>query len=115
MRTKCKVGDLAVITCEEPGLEENIARRVWVHKGPFLGADYVPVVVITPATEEPISSLWRDGSVSYERATSTYHPDQWMFPVWRSSPLKAQQTRAPLRNLPKLSREWTEAAMRGEA
>jgi len=115
MRTKCKVGDLAVIIREERGLEGNIGRCVWVHKGPFLDAEYGPVFVICPATEEPIGTLCRDGSISYERVTSTYHPDQWMFPVWKPSPLKSRRMRAPLRNVPKLSREWLDAVMRGEA
>lgn len=114
MRTRCKVGDLAVIIEEEPGLETNIGRVAWVHEGPYLDGEYGPVFVIKPASNGPLGCLCRDGSVSFS-AERSYHPDAWMFPVWRPSRKAARRLRAPLRNLPKLSREWLEAVKRGEA
>lgn len=108
MSVNCKDGDLAVVTREEPGLEANLGRLLWVYgpvqEHPELG----PLWETRPATEEPMAFVRGDGGVSFDRSESlVIHPDAWMTPVHADSfagkrPPK-QMTAAPF------TREWLEA------
>ena len=104
----CKDGDLAVITREEPGLEANVGRLLWVYgpirEHPELG----PVWETRPATDEPMAFIDGAGRVSFDRSESlVIHPDAWMTPVH----MEALVGRRPPRQVTTvpLTREWLEA------
>jgi hypothetical protein len=108
MTTVCKDGDLAVITREEPGLEANVGRLLWVY-GPVLEHPQVgPMWETVPATDEPMAFIEEDGSVSFDRSgVSVIHPDAWMTPVQ----MDAFAGKRPPRIVEAVpfTREWLEA------
>ena len=83
MNLRCKPGDLAIITREEPGCEANIGRMVRV-SGPI--ATYAhcgPSWLITPITLEPWTyRVLGDGlRTVLSLPEDIDHPDSWMIPI----------------------------------
>jgi hypothetical protein len=108
MSTICRDGDLAVITREEPGLEANVGRLLWVYgpvlEHPELGAVWETV----PATDEPMAFLREDGTVSFDRSDAgVIHPDAWMTPVQMDAFAGKRPPRV-VETVP-FTREWLEA------
>lgn len=84
MTTRCKPGDLAMITNDVPGCEDNIGRVVLV-RGPD-AIDYKGQLtwLITPIGDEPyivdIPSI-NGFRVMGPEETNVEHPDDWMTPI----------------------------------
>lgn len=79
---RCRDGDLALITREEPSLEANVGRVVWlygpVRQHPELGA----VWEILPASDEPMAYVDEKGAARFDRdGYVIFHPDAWLTPV----------------------------------
>lgn len=96
MKTRCRPGDLAIITRDEPGYEENIGRIVEVH-GParqdsVMGTSWL----IVPVTRKPYAAMTRNGklyAIEIKVSDEIEHPDAWMMPI-RGDELKVyEQTR----------------------
>lgn len=95
MKLRCKAGDLAIITKDEPGCEANIGRMVRV-SGPILERKSVgPTWLISPVAGPPWSVVeaapWGGAVVSIARTSAQLsgieHPDRWMVPL-RDDPAK---------------------------
>lgn len=108
---RCRDGDLAVITRDEPGLEANVGRLLWVY-GPVLGhPELGPVWETLPATDEPMPFLDEAGAIRSERTnTFVIHPDAWMTPVQVSGLVGKRPPPRFIEPVP-LTREWLEAVM----
>jgi hypothetical protein len=84
MHTRCKHGDLAIITKDEPGLGANLGRAVRVHGPKHDHPELGTVWEITPVSALPMGYLAAPGTVSYDRqGVCVIHPDTWMVPVRR--------------------------------
>jgi hypothetical protein len=85
MNTRCKPGDLAIITREEPGCESNIGRMVRV-SGPMdfdVNLNFEPTWLIYPVTLEPWLFLTSSGKLRFAEFEQgdIEHPDSWMMPI----------------------------------
>jgi hypothetical protein len=79
---QCRGGDLAVVTRDEPGLEANVGRLLWVYGPVREHPELAPVWDTVPATDEPMAYLAADGSIRFDRqGPSIVHPAGWMTPV----------------------------------
>lgn len=108
MTVNCKDGDLAVITREEPGLEANLGRLLWVYGPVMEHPELGPVWDTVPATDEPMAFVNEDGELSFDRTGgSIIHPDAWMTPVH----MDAFAGKRPPRHVEAVpfTREWLEA------
>jgi hypothetical protein len=114
MKTRCKDGDLAIITRDEPGLEANIGRFLWVY-GPVLDHPELGRVWETsPVSDAPMAFLDADGTVKLDRSEAcVIHPDTWMVPV-RGRGVRASRPPRPGTVVP-FTREWLLKIHRGEA
>ena len=94
MTTRCKPGDLAIITYDVPGCETNIGRLVTV-RGPS-AIDYKGQLtwLITPESDlpyvidNPSTGIFRymeEGELTIE------HPDDWMVPIAKRRTRKKKQ------------------------
>ena len=104
----CRDGDLAVITRDEPGLQANVGRLVWVYgpvrQDPELGA----VWEILPASDEPMAYVDEKGAERFDREGHVIsHPDAWLAPV--SMPAFAGRRPARVIRAVPLTREWLES------
>lgn len=82
MKTRCKDGDLAIITKEEPGLEANIGRYLWIYGPMIQHPELGPVWEAAPVTTAPMAFLDTDGTVLFDRVqVCVIHPDSWMVSV----------------------------------
>lgn len=94
--TRCRPGDLAIITRDEPGYEENIGRIVEVH-GPgrqdsVMGTTWL----IVPVTSQPYAIRTKYGKlydVEIKVSDEIEHPDSWMMPIREDELLAYEQTR----------------------
>lgn len=107
-RIQCKDGDLALVTRDEPGLEANVGRLLWVYGPVIEHPEMGPVWETVPATDEPMAYIDPDGRVSFDRQGHLIiHPDAWMRPVRMDA---FAGTRPPKPVTPvSLTREWLEA------
>jgi hypothetical protein len=89
MKLRCRAGDLAIITKEEPGCEANIGRVVRV-SGPIVVREHVGATwLICPVGAvywEAIYICATRGAVvraghSLEQLSNIEHPDRWMVPL----------------------------------
>lgn len=81
--TRCKDGDLAVITWDHLGCLENIGRIVMV-RGPVHQRDFGSYWRIRPITEDLYVFVNLDNSIGRERVvwqSRIEHPDAWMLPI----------------------------------
>ena len=75
LKIQCKDGDLALITRDEPGLEANVGRLLWVYGPVMEHPELGPVWETVPATGEPMAYIEQDGRVSFDReGRSIIHP-----------------------------------------
>jgi hypothetical protein len=106
---QCRDGDLSVITRDEPGLETNVGRLLWVY-GPVLHhPELGPVWETRPATEEPMPFIDEGGKVRCDHeGRRIIHPDAWMRPV--SMPELNGRRPSRVGRIVPFTREWLEAA-----
>lgn len=92
MRKRCKPGDLAVITREEPGCENNIGRMVLVSGPPVFTGDLGLTWIITPTTLEPWLYIDICGTLKFAdfEQGDIEHPDAWMVPIRTSEVPEAE-------------------------
>jgi hypothetical protein len=82
MSIQCKDGDLVRVTRDEPGLEANIGRFLWVYGPVMEHPELGPVWETIPATSEPMAYLDAHGELCFDRSEGgVIHPDAWMTPV----------------------------------
>ncbi len=92
MNTRCKPGDLAIITRDEPGCEGNIGRMVLVSGPPVFTVDQGLTWIITPTTLEPWLYIDICGTLKfadYEQG-DIEHPDAWMTPFKLDTELESE-------------------------
>ena len=96
MKTRCRPGDLAIITRDEPGYQENIGRIVEVHGPARQDSDTGTAWLIVPVTRQPYAVMTKHGKlydVEIKVSDEIEHPDAWMMPI-RGDELKVnEQTR----------------------
>lgn len=86
MKLRCREGDLALITNDEPGCEGNIGRLVTVY-GPVVAyAIRGPSWHIEPVQPAPYFYAFEGDEGSVHRETvvlqdGVYHPDKWLLPL----------------------------------
>lgn len=83
--TRCKPGDLAIITREEPGCEANIGRMVHVN-GPLAlyrrSGQQTWLIMPVDDTEPWLVSNGKGGAYFMRyRDPTIEHPDDWMTPI----------------------------------
>ena len=84
MKTRCKTGDLAIITDDVLGCEDNLGQVVLV-RGPA-PTDYKGQLIwlITPVSDEPYIVDMPDIKgfrVMVPSEMNIEHPDDWLIPV----------------------------------
>jgi len=82
--TRCRPGDLAIITRDEPGYQENIGRIVEVHGPARLDPDTGTAWLIVPVTRQPYAVRTKHGKlydVEINVSDEIEHPDAWMMPI----------------------------------
>lgn len=95
MKTRCRPGDLAIITRDEPGYQENIGRIVEVHGPARQDLDSGTTWLIVPVTRQPYAIMTRNGklySVEIKVSDEIEHPDAWMMPIGGCGLSAAEQT-----------------------
>jgi hypothetical protein len=71
--TRCRPGDLAIITRDEPGYQENIGRIVEVHGPARQDSATGTTWLIVPVTRQPYAVMTKRGKL--------YSVDAWMLPI----------------------------------
>lgn len=82
--TRCRPGDLAIITRDEPGYQENIGRIVEVHGPARQDSATGTTWLIVPVTRQPYAVMTKRGklySVEIKVSDEIEHPDAWMLPI----------------------------------
>lgn len=97
MATRCKPGDIAVITREVKGCEANVGRHVYVRGPDEINKQGKLTWLITPVDE---SQPWLVGDgkggtyVMKVGDLTIEHPDAWMTPVGNTTGTKAGSVKA---------------------
>lgn len=80
---RCKEGDLAVVTHEEPGCEVNVGRMVTVCGPIEVDERFGPTWLIQPVHPAVWAVSRRSGGVRLDRPPlhMVEHPDKWLMPV----------------------------------
>jgi hypothetical protein len=83
MRTKCRMGDLALIINDEPGCEANLGRFVRVCSLPAFFDDRFGLMIwqILPITDTPITSICEATGEVKPSTWGIMHPDAWLMPI----------------------------------
>ena len=95
MKTRCHPGDLAMITCDEPGYQENIGRIVEVHGPGRADPSGLLAWLIVPVTRQPYAIMIKHGKlddVEIKLSDAIEHPDAWMMPILEGGLAAAAQT-----------------------
>ena len=82
--TRCRPGDLALVTGEDPGYEENLGRLVKVSGPLAMNPDLVLTWLIVPVSETPYAVMGFDGRKRSYRVQLQHkieHPDVWLLPI----------------------------------
>jgi len=83
MATRCKEGDMAIVTQDQPGCDGNVGRLVRV-SGPLQPDRHGrPAWLIYPITLEPWLFIDFDGVRKFAdfQHTDIEHPDIWLLPI----------------------------------
>lgn len=83
MATRCKEGDMAIVTQDQRGCEDNVGRLVRV-RGPLLPDRHGrPTWLIFPVTLEPWLYIERNGDRKFAefQQDDIQHPDIWLRPI----------------------------------
>jgi hypothetical protein len=84
MNTRCKPGDLAIITCDVPQCTANIGRVVEISGPARYDRNGRITWLIQPVTLEPyLINNWDDTSVRFMdyREEGIEQPDDWLLPI----------------------------------